>query len=95
MDPLFDHGPSHVSTAPAILGVPFVKHDTNDVSTQVGFQPRAVYIGTGGTISILTTDTDAAAADVTVYDGQTLDWAFIRRIRSTGTTGAAGFWALK
>ena len=55
-------------------------HDTNDLA----YVTKAVYIGTGGTISIIAAD-DTVAVSLTVQDGAVLPIR-AKRIRATGTT---------
>lgn len=60
--------------------VAITPHDTNDLA----YVTKAVYIGTGGTISIIAAD-DTAAVSLTVQDGAVLPIR-AKRIRETGTT---------
>ena len=60
--------------------VAITPHDTNDLA----YVTKAVYIGTGGTISIIAAD-DTAAVSLTVQDGAVLPIR-AKRIRATGTT---------
>ena len=64
----------------ARLLVAITPHDTNDLA----YVTKAVYIGTGGTISIIAAD-DTAAVSLTVQDGAVLPIR-AKRIRATGTT---------
>lgn len=70
---------------------------TGDTSFSAPNWPRAIYVGTGGTLKIDVLDIDGAttltAKTVTVYDGQTLPWWCVTKIYSTsnGTT-ASGLW---
>ena len=60
--------------------VAIAPHDTNDLA----YVTKAVYIGTGGTVSIIAAD-DTAAVSLTVQDGAVLPIR-AKRIRATGTT---------
>jgi hypothetical protein len=75
------------SDEPAVDAIAITPDDSNDLANV----PRAIRIGIGGTLRVITVA--GATLDLTVYDGEVLAWACIARVKSTGTT-ATGMHAL-
>ena len=79
------------SESPARNGYAVTPHDTNEIGT---YEPKALYVGTGGTIKIvLVGDPDASVLTFTNVPNGTLLPIRPRIIQSTGTT-ASGMIAL-
>lgn len=81
----FDAFSSHARAAadPARAAFSILPHDTNEVATL----PRAIYVGTAGTLVLRAVD---SAADVTFKNaaaGQIID-VRAQYVRATGTTAA-------
>jgi hypothetical protein len=58
-----------------------VPHDTNEMTTI----PKAIYVGTGGTITLRGVDATSDVVFKNVANGQILD-VRVRYVRATGTT---------
>lgn len=68
---------------PARTAFAIVPHDVNELATL----PRAIYVGTGGTIALRAADSAADTVFKNLSNGQILD-VRAQFVRATGTTAA-------
>ena len=71
------------ATDPARQAFPIVPHDNDELS----LLPRAIYVGTGGTITLRAIDSSADVVLKNLSSGQLVDIR-ARYVRATGTTAA-------
>lgn len=74
---------SAATVDPARSAFPIVPHDSDELSVL----PRAIYIGTGGTLVLRAVDSAADTIFKNLASGQILD-VRARFVRATGTTSA-------
>lgn len=81
--PLATAGRRRSSDEPATDALTITPSDSTDLTTT----PRSIYVGSGGTLTVITLAGNTLA--IKVYDGQVLPLACVARVKSTGTDASS------